>query len=239
MKQILQRLSEFELFKAIEPKALAEIAKRGVWYSLPGGWELFGEGAASDRLHFNLGGRLVVVRKGEESEQVVGYVRAGEPVGEMSLLSGEPRSASVFALRDTEVLALNRDDVEALISDYGDFAGALTRVVLKRARHPNASFRQSAPRIFALIASSPSIDIDAHAEDLAARISRYGLKPPGALLARQRRTALRLIVLKKTTTSSCSPRACRTRPDIISFYATPIVSSLWRAATPARRGPFL
>lgn len=176
MKPILQRLSDFEFFNALDSKALAEIARRGVWHSLPGGWELFSESAASERLWFNLSGRLIVVRRGEESERVVGYIRAGEPVGEMSLLSGEPHSASVYALRDTEILMLKRDDVETLIRDHGDFAAALTRVVLNRARHPNASFRQSAPRIFALIASSPSIDINGHAEDLAARISRYGLK---------------------------------------------------------------
>lgn len=176
MKQILQRLSEFDFFNEIGPKALAEIAKRGVWHSVPGGWELFNEDAPSDSLSFNLSGRLIVVRRGDENDQVVGYVRSGEPVGEMSLLSGEPHSASVYALRDTEILSLKRDDVEMLIRDHGDFAAALTRVVLNRARHPNASFRQSAPRIFALIASSPSIDINAHAEDLAARISRYGLK---------------------------------------------------------------
>ena len=176
MDAIKQRLLEFAFFDQLDPEALDAIAARGVWLSLAGGWELFREGARSNTLYFNLSGRLIVVRKGPEGEEVVGYVRAGEPVGEMSLLSGEPHSASVYALRDTELLCVSRDDVDELLHDHGEFASALSRIILDRARHPTASFQQSAPRIFALVASSRSIDIDARAKDLAARISRYGVK---------------------------------------------------------------
>lgn len=176
MDAIRQRLIEYALFSELDPEALNAIAARGVWQSLAGGWELFQEGVTSNHLHFVLSGRLIVVRKGEEGDEVIGYVRAGEPVGEMSLLSGEAHSASVYALRDTEILTLSRDDVEQLIHDHGEFAGALARSVLARARHPKASFQQSAPRIFALIATSPSIDVNARAKDLTTRISRYGLK---------------------------------------------------------------
>ena len=159
MEEIRQRLIDYALFDGLEPETLNAIAARGVWQSLAGGWALFDEGVNSNELHFVLSGRLIVVRRGEEGDEVIGYVRAGEPVGEMSLLSGEPHSASVFALRDTEILSLSQDDVEELIHDHGEFAGVLARAVLKRARHPKASFQQSAPRIFALIGTSPSIDV--------------------------------------------------------------------------------
>ena len=176
MDAIRDRLIEYSLFAGLDPETLDAIAEQGLWQSLAGGWELFEEGVTSNALHFVLSGRLIVVRRGEEGEEVIGYVRAGEPVGEMSLLSGEAHSASVYALRDTEILTLSRDDVEELIHDHGEFAGMLARSVLKRARHPKASFQQSAPRIFALIATSPSIDVDARAKDLVKRISCYGLK---------------------------------------------------------------
>ncbi len=177
MRAVLERLSEFPFFRDLDPATLADLVAHGTWQSLAGGWELFSQAAPSEALHFNLSGRLIVVRRGQEGgDEVVGYIRAGEPVGEMSLLSGEEHTASVFALRDTEILSLQRDDVEKLLRDHGDFAGALTRVILARARHPKASFQQSAPRVFALIGSSPSIDVDARAKDLAARIARYGLR---------------------------------------------------------------
>jgi NTE family protein len=176
MDAIRQRLLEFPFFQDLDSEALDSIAAKGCWQSLAGGWELFSQGELSNSLHFILSGRLIVVRSGQDGEEVIGYVRAGEPVGEMSLLSGESHTSSVYALRDTEILTLHRGDAETLIHDHGDFAGALARVILERTRHPKASFQRSAPRVFALIGSSPSIDVNAYAKDLSERIARYGLR---------------------------------------------------------------
>ncbi|WP_375204154.1 patatin-like phospholipase family protein [Hyphococcus sp.] len=174
MDAVRTRLRNLPFFAGLSAATINDIADASQWLSLAGGWELYAQGSSSDALHINLTGRLIVVREPPDGpDEVVGYVRAGEPVGEMSLLSGEPHSASVFALRDTELLAIPREEVDRLIEAHGDFAAALARVVLARSRHPQASFQQSAPRIFALIATSPSIDVDARARELARRISKY------------------------------------------------------------------
>ena len=176
MTAIRDRLRGLAFFQELDAGTVDEIARRGLWFSLAGGWELFAQESRSQTLFFVLSGRLVVVRSGKGGDEVVGYVRAGEPVGEMSLLSGEPHSASVYALRDTELLALPREDFDAMLDDSADFASALARSVLQRARHPRASFKKSAPRVFAMIASSPSIDVESRARRIAAEIERYGLK---------------------------------------------------------------
>ncbi len=172
MDAIRDRLRNLPFFTGLSAGTLGALAQASTWQSLPGGWELFAQGAPSDALHINLTGRLVVVRETpDRGDEVVGYVRAGEPVGEMSILSGEPHSASVFALRDSELLTIPREGVDRLIQEHGDFAAALARIVLARARHPQSSFLKSAPRIFAFIASSPSIDVDARVKELAGRIA--------------------------------------------------------------------
>lgn len=176
MDVIRARLLALPFFQGLDPEALSDVAACGRWQSLAGGWPLFFAGEPSDELHFVISGRMIVVKQGPEGDEVVGYVRTGEPAGEMSMLSGEAHSASVFALRDTEILTLTRADVEHIIHEHGEFAGALSRIILNRARHPSASFQQSAPRIFALVATSPSIDVNAIAEDLARRIAGYDVK---------------------------------------------------------------
>ncbi len=174
MDDVRTRLRNLPFFAGLSAATINDIAEASQWLSLAGGWELYAQGSASDALHINLTGRLIVVRENPEgADEVVGYVRGGEPVGEMSLLSGEPHSASVFALRDTELLSISREEVDRLIEAHGDFAAALARIVLARSRHPQASFQQSAPRIFALIATSPSIDVDARVRELSKRISKY------------------------------------------------------------------
>lgn len=176
MESVRAHLRNLPFFASLSAGTLNDIADASVWQSLPGGWELFSQEAEAQALHINLSGRLIVVREtAEGDEEVIGYVRRGEPVGEMAILSGAPRSASVYALRDTELLSVSRADVERLIEKHGDFAAALARLVLSRTRRPEESFQRGAPRIFALIGTSPSIDIDARAKDLAARISAYKL----------------------------------------------------------------
>jgi NTE family protein len=176
MMAVLERLRSLAYFRQLEPRTVEAIAERGVWISHPGGWALFSQNDHAESMFFALSGRLIVVRRGAFGEEVIGYINAGEPVGEMSMLSGEPRSASVYALRDTELLEISHADFEALLDESPDFARALARSVLQRSRHPHESFRRSAPRVFALIATSPSLDVDWFARDLTREIARHGMR---------------------------------------------------------------
>ena len=51
----------------------------------------------------------------------------GAVVGELALLTGSPRSASVRARRDSELLELTRDHFAELLTTEPEFALALTR----------------------------------------------------------------------------------------------------------------
>jgi NTE family protein len=175
MSPLFDRLRGLSFFRQLDASVIQAIAERARWYSLPGGRELFLQDTTSDHLYVILSGRLIVVRESGGRDDVVGYIRAGEPVGEMSLLSGDPHSASVYALRDTELIALPREDFDALLHTYADFASALARQVLARARHPRASFQKSAPRVFALVGTSPAVEIERIGQALAREIARHGL----------------------------------------------------------------
>ncbi len=169
-----ERCRDLKSFDIFDDASLAMLLDRARWFSLAGGLELFRQGDAPDGLYFVLSGRLIVVRNDAFGEEVVGYVRAGDPVGEMSLLARESRSASAYALRDTELLAVDPADAEWLLDNCADFAHALANSIVARARHPASSFVRARPRVFALIGTSPSIDIEQRARTLARAIERYG-----------------------------------------------------------------
>ena len=176
MQQTLDRMRGLPFFRSLDEDTLTAIAKAGRWYSIAGGWALYEQGAPASRLHFLLSGRLIVVRSSEDGEDVVGYIRAGEPVGEMSILAGQDRSASVFALRDSEILSIDRAELETFLDDHGDLAGELGRLALARARSTKATIRRSSPRIFALVETSPSIGVDQYGQKLARKIEAMGLR---------------------------------------------------------------
>ncbi|MBU1378194.1 MAG: patatin-like phospholipase family protein [Alphaproteobacteria bacterium] len=81
-----------------------------IWFSLPGGSKLFGQGDPSDQLYFVRTGRLGAFRREEGQEShFLGIIRPGEPAGEMALIAGIPHSADVYALRDSEIFAVPKD----------------------------------------------------------------------------------------------------------------------------------
>src|SRR3990167_8962686 len=174
MQAVFDRCREIPYFRVFDDASLSALIDRARWFSLTGGMELFHQGDEADAVYFVLTGRLIVVRNSDAGEDVIGYVRSGEPVGEMSLLAGDKRSASVYALRDTELLAIDKDDAEHLLDCCADFSHALANSIVMRARQPNDSFKHASPRVFAMIGSSPSIEIEAHAKALAKICRQFG-----------------------------------------------------------------
>ena len=57
----------------------------------------------------------------------------GHAFGEMSLLSGDPRSATIRAIEDTEVLKIGKADFELLVATDAAFADAVERISHQRA----------------------------------------------------------------------------------------------------------
>lgn len=156
--------------------AVSEVEAAGEWFSIPGGWRLYQEGEPADALHFVVAGALIVLRKDEQDNEIVGYVRAGEPVGEMALIGGGAHTASVYALRDTELVRIARADYERIWHKHPVLLESIARRMLLRARQPRPDAKSGAPRVFALVAASPSVAIESLARDLRGRINAMGLK---------------------------------------------------------------
>jgi NTE family protein len=108
---------------------------------LPGGQILFRENEVADSLYIVISGCLGVVVRGSDSDDVlVARIAAGETVGEMGFLDGGVRSATVEALRDTELLKFDKASYEDLLLRDPRSIHALISLLVKRLRkttHPN------------------------------------------------------------------------------------------------------
>lgn len=131
-----------------------------VWFSLPGGRTLYSVGEAPDLLYLVRAGRLGAIRKGENGEShFLGVIKPGEPAGEMALVAGSPHSATVVAMRDSEVLALPRQAFFAAARRDPALMAELARLMIVRARQPVSTAGMAAPRVLGFIGASegPSI----------------------------------------------------------------------------------
>lgn len=170
-------LRDIPLLRDIPPDVLDEVGQEIEWMSLPSGWTLFEAGETPEGLYFVVSGTLGAFRSLRNGERrLSGYIRSGEPVGEMALVAGEPRSHSVYAMRDTELLRLSRASFNRLVRAHPSLMQSLARVMMIRMRQQRRRNERAEPRIFCLIAASPTIDLRLRARSLQNSLAGMGVR---------------------------------------------------------------
>jgi NTE family protein len=161
------------IFAGLKPDALDALRSELEWLSLPGGWTLFEEGETGDSLYVVTSGRLGAMAKtAGGTDELIAQIVAGETVGEMALLSGEPRSATIIALRDTEMLRLPRHAFERLLDTSPHAIRFLTDLLVRRLKA--TSHRRAvteAPTTVAIVPLSPAVATADIARQLAAALT--------------------------------------------------------------------
>ncbi|MDQ3855839.1 MAG: cyclic nucleotide-binding domain-containing protein, partial [Chloroflexota bacterium] len=108
-----------DLFGPLDTAALRDLQSALTWLHLPGGTTLFRQGEPGDAMYIVVNGCLrVTVVQADSSDRVVGEARRGASVGEWALLTGEPRSATAYATRDTNVVKLPQDAFMRVLERY-------------------------------------------------------------------------------------------------------------------------
>jgi NTE family protein len=145
---------------------------RASWFALTGGEVLFQAGEEADSLYLVRSGRLGVFRHEQgHPPQFLGVVKPGEPVGEMALIAGTLHSASVVALRDSEILALPREDFFEAVRTRPEVMIELSRLMLQRVRERAPGVTE--PTVFGFI-SVRARPIRAFVERIASAIEAMG-----------------------------------------------------------------
>ncbi len=168
-------VAKVPLFEGLQDEALRAVEAKLEWLSLPGGWTLFRQGEEADALYVVTSGRLGVFVEGDGgSTTLVGEVTAGEVAGEMALITGQPRSATVMGLRDTTLLRFSQAAFDDLVEKHPRAMFQLTRLIVRRlekAIHQRA--QAPAPKTFALLplgADVPAAEVSACLTEALGRI---------------------------------------------------------------------
>lgn len=109
-------LSAVDLFSELDEAALDRLARRARPRHLRSGEVLFLQGDPAGSLYLVRAGKVrVVVTSAHGEDLVLRVLGPGDCLGEVSVLSSEPRSATVDALEHTELLAVPADDVREVL----------------------------------------------------------------------------------------------------------------------------
>ena len=160
----------------VERTALTDVEAEVEWFCLPAGQTLFEEGEPADAFYLVRSGALAAFRTGADGRpELVGHIRKGEPIGEMALVEDRPHSASVYALRDCELMRLPKTAFDRLTRKHASLMRELARMMLFRLRGGKLNQRAE-PKVFALIATSPTIDLERRGELLEGALRDLGVK---------------------------------------------------------------
>jgi type IV pilus assembly protein PilB len=99
------------------------------------------EGGPGDAAYLIVSGLVAVRHKDPESgvEFLLAELGPGQMFGEMALITGKPRGASVVAIEQTSCAVLERDDFERALKMYPEIAVSLARVMADRLDAANRS----------------------------------------------------------------------------------------------------
>jgi putative ABC transport system ATP-binding protein len=117
---ITQMLAKCPVFERVTPRTLTRVADEFTIEHVAAGQQIIRQGDQGDRFYLIRQGR-VSVRRGqpeqETTQQEIVQLSQGDFFGEMALLSGQPRNASVWALEPCLLYWLNQERFETVLAD--------------------------------------------------------------------------------------------------------------------------
>lgn len=163
------------LFGELTPAQMEQIESLGCWVRLDKGQVLYEQGDAGASAGFLISGRLrAVVRKADGSFLHANHIRQGEIVGEMALLTGEPRSATVCATRESELFVFGTSEFSLLLETYPRFTFFIARLNIDRLRHSYSPAGAAlSTSIAALVPASADVPLAEFGRRLVESLSRY------------------------------------------------------------------
>jgi CRP-like cAMP-binding protein len=159
-KETIQLLSKCDLLRHLPPEEVERILPCVRARHLDDGEVLFHAGDAGDALYIVARGKVDVL-SGGDGEHLNGHVAGeklaelgeGKAFGEMALLSGVPRTATIQSAAQTDLLEIGKEDFDSLVAHDHQLASAVRRLSHERAIS-NLSAGGANPSRWARIAAS-------------------------------------------------------------------------------------
>ena len=123
-------LSHVKIIKELDKAGRDELAGLMVKKVLKKNVTLISQGELSRNLFIILTGRLKVFMNDEQGNQtILAFLNDGDYCGELSLLDGRPRSASIVTLTETEVMLLSYEHFKSFIAQHPEAAFPIMRAL--------------------------------------------------------------------------------------------------------------
>lgn len=161
LRRIIFRRTVDALLAGMEPALVDALIAAATEVVLERGACLFSQGDVADAWYVLTSGRLSVVTQAADAQQRIADLMPGASVGEMALIIGGRRSATVMAEREASLMRLAKSDFERFADAHPAFARRLMGMVVQRLSEPNGSKRANAAQVLVVLRATDSPQLEA------------------------------------------------------------------------------
>jgi CRP-like cAMP-binding protein len=127
-------LSDIDLFSGLSKRDAKRLVARAREVTHGKGKQVASQGGSALGFHMILSGRATVTR----GPRVIRTLGPGDYFGEISMIDGKPRSATVTIDEDVQALAIDHGVFESLLDEDPEFARGLLKGLCSRLREMEA-----------------------------------------------------------------------------------------------------
>ena len=127
LERMITFLLETPMFEKLDPSEIKQLVHIIEVKEFPAGEVLFKEGDLGDAWYALYRGKVDVIKDVGEGEKEIYPLDAGACFGEIAILDGQPRSATIKAIEDSVALRISRESFEALLDQDHAVAFKLLR----------------------------------------------------------------------------------------------------------------
>ena len=140
VKERVSFLKNTELFNSLEDSALEKLSSRLRVRVYPANTAIVLEGASGDAMFIIKNGQVEVKKKDPNLgvNLTIAKLGVGTCFGEMALLTGNPRTATVIATAPTELFVLEKTDFDTLLLEHPSISISINKIVSERIEDLNA-----------------------------------------------------------------------------------------------------
>jgi CRP/FNR family transcriptional regulator len=149
-------LRRVPVFSTLSEDELARVAQVAMPRRFETGAVVFREGDEGSTCYIVRTGRARAIREHADGRSItLAHFEPGDIFGEMAMLDGERRSATVEATEETEAVAIGSADMHRLLREYPDISVKLIGALGQRLRHTNERLaRQSFQTVQSRVAAA-------------------------------------------------------------------------------------
>lgn len=176
-RRIKELISTVPLFQGVEPKLISELELQMEWIFLPGGETLMRQGDKADGMYVVVNGSLAYEVRNDQGLVVSsGTFSKGDIIGEMALLTGEPRTATVVATLSCEIVKISNVAFESVFSKHPPSMLAITKLIADRFTKDRMGKRtvKKTRSIITLFPLQKDLSVREFAHNLAGALKKIG-----------------------------------------------------------------